>query len=130
MKPKYIIGGLIAVTFLIIGMMSLSSNSIGYADITMAKTVAKKVQIKGAWDKSKGANYDSQKNTFTFFMKDEKGEEVKVVHAGARPNNFEIASHVVVKGRIENGEFHSSEILTKCPSKYEGTAEELKKTSL
>jgi cytochrome c-type biogenesis protein CcmE len=130
MKPKYIIGGLIAVTFLIIGMMSLSSNSIGYADISAAKTVAKKVQIKGSWVKDKGAEYDSQKNTFTFHMTDEKGEEIKVVHAGARPNNFEIASHVVVKGRLEGDAFHSSEILTKCPSKYEGTAEELKKTSM
>jgi len=52
----------------------------------------------------------------------------KVVFDGAKPNNFEIANAVVVKGRYEEGYFHANEILTKCPSKYEADAESVKKT--
>ena len=38
---------------------------------------------------------------------------------GAKPNNFELANAIVIKGRVEGSSFHASEILTKCPSKYE-----------
>jgi cytochrome c-type biogenesis protein CcmE len=42
---------------------------------------------------------------------------------------------VVAKGRYQDGVFHASEVLTKCPSKYEGNPEglhpdEVKKSSL
>jgi cytochrome c-type biogenesis protein CcmE len=37
-----------------------------------------------------------------------------------------MAESVVVKGRYENGVFTSSEILTKCPSKYEAKAADIK----
>jgi cytochrome c-type biogenesis protein CcmE len=39
---------------------------------------------------------------------------------GAKPNNFEAAVSVVVKGRIDDGVLKASNVLTKCPSKYEG----------
>jgi cytochrome c-type biogenesis protein CcmE len=55
-------------------------------------------------------------------MKDDNNDQMKVVLDGAKPNNFEIANAIVVKGRYEDGVFHASECLTKCPSKYEGTA--------
>ena len=61
-----------------------------------------------------------EQNTFSFFMKDEKGNEMKVIYEGAIPNNFETATSVVVTGSYQNGYFHAKDILTKCPSKYEG----------
>jgi cytochrome c-type biogenesis protein CcmE len=53
-------------------------------------------------------------------MKDDKGKVIPVELIGAKPNNFEIAISVVAKGRVENGVFKASSVLTKCPSKYEG----------
>jgi cytochrome c-type biogenesis protein CcmE len=53
---------------------------------------------------------------------------VKVIYDGAKPNNFELANAVVVKGRYQEGYFHASDILTKCPSKYEADANAVKKT--
>ncbi|MBI4548879.1 MAG: cytochrome c maturation protein CcmE [Ignavibacteriae bacterium] len=88
----------------------------------------KKVQVKGEWIKEKESTFDVSKSQFTFYMKDDNDQEVKVVYDGAKPNNFEIADAIVIKGRYQDGYFHANEILTKCPSKYEGTSETVKKT--
>ncbi len=61
-------------------------------------------------------------------MIDDNNREVKVVLDGAKPNNFELATSVVAKGRYKDGCFHANELLTKCPSKYEGDATAMKKT--
>lgn len=68
-----------------------------------------------------GKNYslDRENNKFIFFMKDDAGDEMKVVYDGTIPNNFESATSVVVTGVYKEGYFHARDILTKCPSKYE-----------
>ena len=55
---------------------------------------------------------------------------MKVVLDGAEPNNFKMAESVVAKGKIKDGYFHASEVLTKCPSKYEGDGKDVKKSSM
>lgn len=119
MNKRYIIGGLIAIAFLSYGIYSLNTAKIDYVNIAAAKTTDRKVQVKGVWLKENGANYDNINNKFTFTMTDESGQRVNVLYNGARPNNFEIAESIVVKGRVEGETFHATEILTKCPSKYE-----------
>jgi len=126
MKTRYIIGSVIVVVFGIIAFVSLEGSKIEYTDISYARDSGKKVQVKGVWIKEKGSDYDSQNNRFSFTMRDDKKNETKVVYEGARPNNFEIAESIVVKGRMENGVLQASDILTKCPSKYEGTADQIK----
>ena len=62
---------------------------------------------------------------------DESGKECKVVLDGAAPNNFELATSVVAKGRFtDEGYFHATEVLTKCPSKYEAQAIEAEEDEL
>lgn len=119
MKTRYLIGGLIAAAFLAFGLYSLNSAKIDYVDIAAAKSTERKVQVKGHWVKEKGANYDNVANRFTFTMTDESGQNISVIYNGARPNNFEIAESIVVKGRVEGETLHATEILTKCPSKYD-----------
>ncbi len=119
MKTRYIIGGLIAVAFLAFGLYSLDTAKIDYVNIAAAKSTDRKVQVKGIWVKDRGTNYDNAANVFTFTMADESGQHIDVVYHGARPNNFEIAESIVVKGRVEGNTMQASEILTKCPSKYE-----------
>lgn len=121
MKSKYIIGSAIIVLFLAIAVVSMVRTDIEYSDFEMAaQKVNKKIQVKGQWVRAKGSEYSLDKNEFTFFMKDEKGKEAMVILKGGKPNNFEIASHVVATGKFEDGVFFASGILTKCPSKYEG----------
>jgi len=125
MKPRYIIGAMVVVVFGIIAIMSLEGSKIEYTNIASARESGRKVQVKGVWVKEKGSDYNSQTNEFSFTMRDDQHVETKVIYQGARPNNFEIAESIVVKGRIDNGTLHASDILTKCPSKYEGNAEQL-----
>ena len=63
-------------------------------------------------------------------MKDESNVEMKVILDGAEPNNFKMAESVVAKGKIKDGSFHATEVLTKCPSKYEGDGQDVKKSSM
>jgi cytochrome c-type biogenesis protein CcmE len=128
MTVKIIVAGVIIVAALAFGAASFVETNVEYADFRMAMTSHKKVQVKGEWLKEQKAWYDAGTGTFNFSMADEHGQEMKVLFDGARPNNFELAQAIVAKGRYENGSFHASEILTKCPSKYEADAESVKKS--
>jgi cytochrome c-type biogenesis protein CcmE len=130
MKTKLIVGGIVVVLFIILGSYSFMENNVEYTDIAGAMKKHKKVQLKGAWNKEKESSFDPSRSQFTFWLVDDSGKECKVVLEGAAPNNFEMATSVVAKGRFtEEGYFHATEVLTKCPSKYEAQPSELKKTS-
>ena len=121
MKNKYIFGGFIIVLFLgIMGYLFTQSNIKYESDFANVKNTDKTVKATGSWVKEKSYDVNRVQNTFSFFMKDEKGNEMRVVYEGAIPNNFESATSVVVTGSYQNGYFHAKDILTKCPSKYEG----------
>jgi cytochrome c-type biogenesis protein CcmE len=127
MNPRYIIGGIIAIVALTIGFISMDNSKIAYSDLGYAAESGKRVQVKGEWVKEQPADYDSRANVFTFTMKDTTDRQIKVIYNGARPNNFELAESIVVKGRVEGGVMHADNILTKCPSKYENNADQVKK---
>ena len=119
MKPKYIIGIIAALVVVVTAVFSVESRKIEYMHFAGAMESGRKAQISGTWVKEKGQQYDIASNRFSFTMRDEKGEEMPVVLEGAKPNNFELATSIVVTGSVENGLFNASNILTKCPSKYE-----------
>jgi cytochrome c-type biogenesis protein CcmE len=54
-------------------------------------------------------------------MFDNAGAEKKVVLHKNKPQDFERAEQIVLIGKMEGEEFHASEILMKCPSKYNDT---------
>ncbi|MFA6234955.1 MAG: cytochrome c maturation protein CcmE [Bacteroidota bacterium] len=123
MKKRYIIGGVIVVAFLIVGGLSFLNSSVEYATLGKAEQSGKKVQVTGKCVQDMKTHYDAKNNIFTFYMRDEENRIAKVEFTGAKPNNFDIATSVVAKGHFENGVFKASEVLTKCPSKYEGNPE-------
>ena len=130
MKPKIIVAAIIIVGFIIFGSYSFLESNVEYTNIDGAMKTHKKVQLKGEWAKEKESAFDAKTSTFTFYLKDDAGRECKVVLDGAAPNNFELATSVVAKGRYmpDQGYFHATEVLTKCPSKYEAQADEVKKS--
>ncbi len=130
MKPKAIVAGIIVLAFIIFGGRAFLENTMEYTNFAQAKESGKKVPVKGVWVRDRGSSYDPSANQFTFYMRDTTQTVVRVVLDGPKPNNFELASHVVATGRFENNYFHAYQVLTKCPSKYEGTAQEVKKTSM
>ncbi len=130
MKTRYVIGGIVALICVAVSFWLLSTTGVQYTSIAQAAEMKKRVSIKGHWLKDQETNYDSQKNEFSFTMSDDSSRSVKVLYHGSKPNNFELAESVVVKGKMENDIFVASDILTKCPSKYEGTNTMKEKTSL
>ena len=120
MKNKYIFGGVIIVVFLGLMMYLFTQSNIEYADdFAKVKTTEKTVKATGSWVKEKNYQINKEEKTFSFFIADDKGNEMKVIFEGTIPNNFESAASVVVTGKYQNGYFHAKDILTKCPSKYE-----------
>lgn len=130
MNKRYIIGIVIIVVFLVVGFFAFVDTKVEYADFQHASETHKKSQVKGTWVKEKDAKFDASTNQFVFYMVDEKNKEMKVVLDGAEPNNFKMAESVVAKGKIKDGYFHASEVLTKCPSKYEGDGQDVKNSSM
>jgi len=120
MKNKYIFGGIIIAVFLVLMGYLFTQSNIEYVDdFNKVMSSEKTVKATGSWVKEKNYNLDNQSKTFSFFMTDVQGNQMKVIYEGSIPNNFESATSVVVTGKYENGYFHAKDILTKCPSKYE-----------
>lgn len=130
MNKRLIIGLIIIVIFVVVGFLAFMDSKIEYSNFQTAMQNHKTCQVKGSWVKEKESKYDATTNTFTFYMKDENNTEMKVVLEGSKPNNFEMAENVVAKGKVKDGHFHAKEVLTKCPSKYEGQGEDVKKSGI
>ncbi|MEN6511870.1 MAG: cytochrome c maturation protein CcmE [Chloroherpetonaceae bacterium] len=124
MKTKYIIIGVVSIVFLLLAVFSFSANKIDYADFQVAKQNGKTVQIIGQVEDAKESTYNPSQNMLVFNLTDEKDNTEKVYFTGPKPNNFDIAPMVVIKGKYQDGKFVASEILTKCPSKYESKFDE------
>ena len=130
MNNKYIFGGFIIVVFFGIMGYLLTETNIKYEeDFTQIAENSGTIKATGSWVKAKNYQIDKQKRLFSFYMKDYNGKELKVIFKGAIPNNFESSTSVVVTGKYEKGNFYASDILTKCPSKYETEFEASQKTS-
>ena len=127
-RIKIIIGSVIIAVFIVVGFISFMGSKIEYANFKEAKEKMKTVEVRGVWQKDKETKYDAATNMFTFYMKDENNTEMKVMLNDAKPNNFETAGElmIVAKGKVKNDVFYADNVLTKCPSKYEGTGEQIK----
>lgn len=121
MRARYYIGGVIILVFLGLLFYNFTRTNIEYeSDFSKVMQTGKICKASGVWVKEKSFNEDFQSRTFVFYLKDANNNEMKVVYRGTKPNNFEIATNVVVTGKFENGVFYATDVLTKCPSKYEG----------
>lgn len=117
---KSAIFGLVVIAIAIAVIISTYSSSSTYGSFSDAKKTTDELHVVGHLDKSKELYYDAAKdaNYFAFFVKDNKGEECKVVFTGTKPQDFEKSEQIVLTGRMTGNEFHASNILMKCPSKY------------
>ena len=129
MNVKVVVGGVIVLLGLVLGVVNFFDSNVEYGDFALARKTQKKIQVKGEWVRDRESSFDAEKIQFTFYLKDDSGEILKVVLDGAKPNNFDLANSVVVKGKYVNDYFHATEVLTKCPSKYEGKSGPMKKES-
>jgi cytochrome c-type biogenesis protein CcmE len=76
----------------------------------------KALQLHG-YAKGIGRKADSLDYRFDI---ESNGKVVRAFYSGVTPDTFKEDSEVVVKGRLsEDNVFHATEIIAKCPSKYE-----------
>lgn len=119
MNKKNIVGSIIIIVFLVVAGISFFSTKTDYSDFEKAKKTSSSVQIIGSVVKENPVDYNPQSNTLEFTLKDKSDQIAQVSYLGAKPNNFDIAPYIVVKGKFEGNVFQAREILTKCPSKYD-----------
>ncbi|RMH62127.1 MAG: cytochrome c maturation protein CcmE [Calditrichaeota bacterium] len=117
MKLKYIIGGVLIIGFAALAVNSFAPSLRAYVSIEEAMHTDNTVQVKG--ERADTGVFDIEKNMFTFKLKDKDGRILQVVYAGPKPGNFDQAKEVVCVGTYQDGTFHATELLVKCPSKYQ-----------
>jgi cytochrome c-type biogenesis protein CcmE len=117
---KSSIVGIVVIAIAIAVIISSYSSTSTYGSFNDAKTTNAELHIIGHLDKKKQLYYDATKdaNYFSFYMKDNKGQECKVIFTGTKPQDFERSEQIVLTGQMGGKEFHASKILMKCPSKY------------
>src|SRR6185295_13104603 len=120
MKKVHIIG--IVIIAIAIGTILTTLNSTStYASFTeAAQEQGSEFHVVGKLNKQKETVYDPQinANLFTFYMIDNKGKECKVLLHKNKPQDFERSEQIVLIGKMNGEAFEASDILMKCPSKY------------
>ena len=132
MKKSYIIAlALIAVA--VAAILSTVSDSSTYASFATAASHPKKdFHVVGKFDKTKPQEYNPtvNANLFSFYMIDNEGKECKVHLNKTKPQDFERSEQIVIIGKMKGEEFHASDVLMKCPSKYNNPKEDMNATTM
>ena len=119
MKKSSILG-LIVIAIAIGVVVSIYGSASTYGSFSDARKTTDELHVVGQLNRQKELHYDPVKdaNYFSFYIKDNQGEECKVEFSGAKPQDFERSEEVVMVGKMEGNKFHASHITLKCPSKY------------
>ena len=120
MKKIHILGIIIIAVAIGAILTTLNSTST-YASFTEAsQSPDNEFHVVGKLDKEKEMVYDPQvdANIFTFYMKDNSGTEKKVILHKNKPQDFDRSEQIVLIGKVNGENFEASDILMKCPSKY------------
>ncbi|MCL2818129.1 MAG: cytochrome c maturation protein CcmE [Actinomycetia bacterium] len=121
----------IIVLALIALFATLSANNSSYnmtvAEAAKAENVGKRVKVSGT---VVNGSWDKRTNPMRFEIRDEDdadgtGAVITVVYAGATvPSTFGDGVTAIVTGEMEeDGTIRSTEMITKCPSKYESSTD-------
>lgn len=120
MKKIHIIG-IVIIAIAIGAIFTTLNNTSTYASFTeAAQEPDNEYHVVGKLNKEKEMVYEPKvdANLFSFYMIDNKGTERKVILHKNKPQDFERSEQIVIIGKMEGDEFHASDILMKCPSKY------------
>lgn len=120
MKKIHIVG-IVIIAIAIGAIFTTLNNTSTYANFTeAAKEEGSEFHVVGKLDKQKESVYDPKvdANLFSFYMIDNMGTESKVILHKNKPQDFERSEQIVLIGKMQGNEFHATDILMKCPSKY------------
>ena len=120
MKKSHIIS-LILVAALVgtfIATFTSTSRSVGFAEAE--HMFGEECKISGTLVREEPVMYDPETDpTLTvFLMEDKSGARRPVRLMKAKPTGLENSESLDLYGTMKDGEFHATEMLMKCPSKY------------
>ncbi|MGC8837951.1 MAG: cytochrome c maturation protein CcmE [Anaerolineae bacterium] len=127
LRRKFLIGGLVVVAVVVYLIASSIGGSTAYY-LTVEELKAqgaslhdRNVRVAGVVDGA-SIQYDARNLLLTFDLVDASGR-LPVVYKGVRPDMFQGGAEAVVEGRYRpDGTFEATNLLLKCPSKYEEAA--------
>lgn len=129
-KSKIIIA---AITFLVV-IVTLISTSIGTTGtfyMTVDELVVNKAKAEGKPIKVSGKivgdsiKWEPDKILLSFDLEGESNEIISVHYEGVKPDSMNDGWEAIVEGELtSNGTIIASELLVKCPSKYEAMEED------
>ena len=128
MKKTHIIA-IVIIAIAIGAILSTLADSSTYASFRVAEEEpSKPFHVVGKLNKDKPQEYNPKVDAdlFSFFLVDNEGKEKQVQLHKAKPQDFEKSEQIVVIGKMEAGNFVASDILMKCPSKYNTSSEDMK----
>lgn len=101
-------------------LISFTGEVEAYGNFKDAASTRKSMKVVGTLLKNKPMVYNPEEdpNKFEFYLKDQNGDERKVVLLKPKPQDFEMSEQIVLTGEDKNGTFVASDVLLKCPSKY------------
>jgi cytochrome c-type biogenesis protein CcmE len=102
----------------VISQFTGMSTSVGFKEAFA--NPGKEFKISGTLDRSRPVDYQPlvDVEATVFYMADANNEVQKVILRKAKPTGLEQSETIDLYGTVINGEFHASDILMKCPSKY------------
>jgi cytochrome c-type biogenesis protein CcmE len=119
MKKIYIVA-IVMVAVAIVMLTTAADDMSTYATFKDAAASGDRVKITGQLAKDKEMYYNPEEdpNYFSFYIRDNDGEERKVVLLSEKPQDFELSEQLVLTGSMKGEEFVATDMLMKCPSKY------------
>ena len=120
MKKAHILG-IIIIAIAIGAIFTTLNNTSTYASFAeAANEPGSEFHVVGKLNKDSVSIYEPKVNAnlFSFYMVDNKGTQCKVLLHKNKPQDFERSEQIVLIGKMQGKEFEASDILMKCPSKY------------
>lgn len=120
MKKSHIIA-IIVIAVSIAAIAGSLTETSTYADFEEAYgNPGREYHVVGTLDRTEEIIYNPEVDPMLtqFTMIDDKGERKQVSLLQAKPQDFERSESVVLIGKVDQGQFKATDILMKCPSKY------------
>lgn len=117
-----VVGGIVVIAMLVIVAIVGSggaASSLGISDVLNGGYEGKKVQVSGS---VVADSLEAHGSTAVFSIAPEDGsgtEQLTVSYKGALPATFGTGVVAICTGTVEDGTLAATEMVTKCPSKYE-----------
>ena len=124
MKKRYLIGGGILVVVVAYLLYLSFGTSVSYY-VTVSEFLDKDAELHDATVRVAGKIADNPiewnaEDLELRFDITEGGHVLTVVYKGTKPGGFKEGSNILVEGNYQSDEiFHASQLIMKCPSKYE-----------